>query len=107
MKRKEREYVFINGNAFEVVKKEESIYYAGNSLYDCYCRPSQRKVAIFEEWKNDFYTERFNNGGILDFNMWVSSYNSNIFTLAGNFRTEQHNYNFKITPSRNICWIAD
>lgn len=65
--------ITINGVEFEVKKKGSIKLYNNGDLMDCYNKASDRKKAIWNEWKKFFSElESFSNG------CFVNSYNNNV-----------------------------
>ena len=92
--------IILNGEIFTLDTKETETetMLTRRDIYDCYERPSQHKVAIFNEWRNWFVA---NNGYCT-----VSSYNCMMFTIAGyvtDINTNERYYCY-ITKSYNKCW---
>lgn len=93
----------INGVNFEVKKKGSITFYVKNlfrNLTDCYTRPSDRKKAIWREWR-EFFTELDSYTG----GCFVNSYNCNVFTIGNTIRFNGTLYNVLITPTHN--YIAE
>lgn len=90
----------INNVDFEVKKKGSITLYNKGELTDCYNRPSDRKKAIWNEWKKFFSElESFSNG------CFVNSYNSNVFTIGNVVSIKGIKCNILITLSHN--YIAE
>lgn len=73
---------------------------AGKTIYDCYTRPSTRKMYIWEYWNNWF----------IDQEAWlygVKSYNSNIFTITGMINHKGTLYYVVITPTRQEVTLVE
>lgn len=68
------------------------------SIYDCYNRPSDAKIAIWSEWRDYFHDFI----GTLDFT--VSSYNCNFFTIKSLFDWEGKRYYAYITYRHNYLY---
>ena len=94
------ETITLNGEYFTLDTKETKTETLLNicDIYDCYERPSQYKVGIFEDWKRWFIQN--------DGNCTVSSYNCMMFTIAG-YVTDKNTgdrYYCYITKAHNKCW---
>lgn len=94
--------VEINGVRF-ILDKKNPIPYAHNlygydDIYDAYERPSQTKIAIWNEWEDWFLS---NNGHCV-----VSSKNCNFFTVQGFVRDSETNklYFASITYANNYLY---
>lgn len=61
-------------------------------LYDCYERPSARKIFIWENWKR-----WFRDMGSYD--VWIRSYNCQTFTIGGTFEVHGNKFYAVITPT--------
>lgn len=87
----------IGNKVFKVCKPVETDWdrdfrYKNRTLYDCYKTPSYRKAYIWENWLK---WARENNAEI-----FVSSYNSNFFTIRGNIFVGLDMYYIYITSTR-------
>ena len=93
----------INDVDFEIKKKGSITFYSKDlfrELTDCYNRPSDRKKAIWNEWKKFFNElESFSDG------CFVNSYNCMMFTIGNVVRVNGIMYNILITPAHN--YIAE
>lgn len=103
--RKEKEIITVNGNQFVLVKYQ-SLYRKANYLGEVYKNPSCYKQQIFRGWENVFY-QAFISKEISDYEMFITSSNSNFFTLGGWFVKNGTKYAYKITYANTVCWIAD
>lgn len=67
-------------------------------IWSAYERPSQTKIAIWEDWADWFYS---NNG-----RCWVDSRNGFVFTISGTVVDQETGelLGVHITPSYNYCW---
>ena len=71
-------------------------------LWDVYGMPSERKIAIWNDWQEwEKIVARDNNA----IHMWVQSHNCNFFTIGGviDTPTDEH-YGFYITATRQEIW---
>lgn len=90
----------IKGIIFEVQKTiEDTLYYSGRNLYDCYNKPSYAKQKVYELWE-DWYYNNFDYDNRVG-SLTVHSYNSNIFTLTMGIIYNGKQYHLYITPSHN------
>lgn len=92
----------LNGVTFKVTKPRNPVRpFSGwfcdeNAIYNCYDRPSEYKVAIWNDWLK-WARE---TDGVTGFE--ISSYNCMQFTISGFYVDENGNeYNIYITKSRN------
>lgn len=69
----------------------------GRTIYDCYSKPSSKKVSIYNEWLHWAI-----NNNVIYFG--VASYNCNIFTLQGIITIDDDDYLVYITPSYNTLY---
>lgn len=94
MKRKEKRFLQL-GEQFEENKK---LFIRGNydGLYNCYDRPSGRKVYIYDYYEKLLYdnADRVERYG-------VASYNTNIITLEAIIQKDGARFYVYITPSYN------
>ena len=99
-KRKERINVY--GEEFTVVSGNGIPCKVYDNIYEAYGRPSTRKVAIWEAWKNWFYEVlRDNNDG----EIYITSRNTNFFTVGGYIETPiNETWAFYITATRQEIW---
>ena len=95
-----KEKILINGVEFEKVRGSvNDINTNLKDIYQCYDRPSQAKVSIYNDWC-DFAKK-------VDASNWgIASYNANIFTFDFCFKYEDKKYYAHITPCHNyICEV--
>ena len=78
--------------SYEVGKRRKT-----RGLYDCYSRPSDTKIEIWEQWKRWFFD-------MDSYDVWVESYNTNFFTIAGTIEWKGGKYFIYITPAHNRMW---
>lgn len=69
--------ITIDNVTFEIVKKDFDLH-AGRTLFDCYVRPSDRKMHIYREWENYVFTSEY----ALEETFGVTSYSCHFFTLG-------------------------
>ena len=67
-------------------------------LEDCYARPSQAKISVYNIWYNTIA----NDSDILYYG--VGSYNCNIFTINSIVNMNDKRYYLHITPTRRECY---
>lgn len=70
------------------------------TLFQCYERPSQTKVTIYNFWAG--YTKNINAQGFK-----VASYNTNVFTLEFDFYKNRTLFHARITPRHNYLFKHD
>ena len=94
MKRKEKKYLQLG----EEFKEKNNLYIRGNydGLYDCYDRPSGRKVYIY-----DYYEKLLRDNADRVERYGVASYNTMIITLEADIIKDGKRYYIYITPSYN------
>ena len=102
--------ITLNGITFEVSKKALDISivcYAGRNLYDCYNNPSNKKIAIWNDWNMYFceLTNPLRSMSKVVTHPFVNSYNNNFFTIGCQFELYGTYYTVKITPTHNYIWI--
>ena len=68
------------------------------TLWEVYKKPSAKKVAIYNDWRNWFAC---NSESIKDF-MTIGAYNAQYFTLSGVVTINSQHYLIRITPTRNL-----
>ena len=99
-----RKQVELNGEMFTVVKGSGAPYRRAWMVEDCYGRCSDIKKAIWHDWLK-WAHDLEKQEGISEVTLWVSSYNSNVFTIGGEIEYEdgstQHIY---ITKTRQEIW---
>lgn len=99
-----KKIIKINGVSFElqnnVIKLPLVERYPHRTIWDCYDRPSAKKVAIYEEWLS--YANSIDAQGFT-----VSSYNCNFFSLTFEFRYEGVKYHANITYAHNYLYIVE
>ena len=90
-----KEKIVINGVKFEKVGGNiHNINTNLKNLYQCYDRPSQAKVGIYNEWVD--YARK------VDASKWgIATYNANVFTFDFCFKYESKKYYAHITPCHN------
>ena len=88
-------YIEIKGVKFEKVSGSINIVNTNlKTLYQCYDRPSQAKVGIYNEWVE--YARK------VDASKWgIATYNANVFTFDFCFKYEDKKYYAHITPCHN------
>lgn len=91
----------INDVNFEVQKEVITLpivnYHPHRTIWDCYARPSSKKIAIYEDWLR--YAISVNAQAFT-----VSSYNRFFFTLQIVFRYEGIKYLAYITYAHNYLY---
>ena len=104
-----KQYVEINGVNFELSDEinfrchVNSRNYHFPALYNCYEKPSYRKVSIYEEWFKWFEATKQNEEWQYKATFGVRSYNTNVFTLGITLVYEQVWYYLEIFPTRNVA----
>lgn len=94
-----KQYMFLGGVPFEVMKPTSYIPTCKGQLVDCYSKPSDSKKEIMRKW---WFWAKSIPGTV---EMWVSSYNVYFFTLGGEiWDTDNKHYAFYITRTRNEIW---
>lgn len=104
MKRKTME---VCGETFNIVKNGERPHFSRHNyytVYDAYGKPSEAKKAIWEYWR-EWALRVWRNAD--DVSMWVSSRNTNVFTLTGYIEMNDKTYGFYITKTRQEIWECD
>lgn len=91
----------INGTRFiidRIAAKKFGARIAAYDLEDAYARPSYRKINIWADWRKE-----------LTGPVWISSYNSMMFTIAGKTTDETtgQEYFVFITPTYNYAWPVE
>lgn len=76
--------------------KEFFPYKKSITLFDCYAKPSKRKIEIFDYWKIWF----LKNSEFYDDFISIASYNKYTFTLFGVITINGSRYDFLITKTR-------
>ena len=91
----------IKGVTFELQDKEIVLpiveLYPHRTIWDCYNRPSDTKVSIYESWLR-YATE------VDAYGFTVSSYNCNFFSLEFQFKHAGIRYHAHITPCHNYLY---
>lgn len=94
------DYLTINSVRFKIdtlETREEPNIRPYETIHTAYGRPSATKVSIWHYWEK-WFSE---NGGYC----WVSSHNSNFFTIEGIVQSELgYPYYCRITPSHHYAW---
>ena len=94
--------VVLNGKEFRLKGKifSHDIYESRRTIYDCYDKPSQAKVAIWESWVDwALYIDT-------EAMLWVNSFNYNMFTISGIIGTEIGVCYLYITKTRQELWLV-
>lgn len=94
-------YININNMEFNlkgVVNSEHINNLKFDKLENCYARPSQAKINIYNNW----YNTLANDSSILYYG--VGSYNCNIFTINSVIELNNKKYYLHITPTKNECY---
>ena len=91
----------INGVTFELQNKEITLpiveLHPHRTIWDCYRRPSSRKVSIYEKWLH--YSSE-----LCAYGFKVSSCNSHVFTLEFQFKYNGVKYHAHITQAHNYLY---
>lgn len=91
----------IKGVKFELQNKEIVLpiveLHPDRTIWDCYNRPSNTKVSIYESWLR-YATE------VDAYGFTVSSYNCYFFSLEFQFTHDGIRYHAHITPSHNYLY---
>ncbi len=102
-----KEHKTINGVVFEVHHIQGSVDCMADNvirhskrLHDCYSRPSQTKIAIYNDWMS--WARGVENLYTFD----VDTYNSNIFTLSGVIESDKNIEVIHITPTKHILYTV-
>lgn len=94
-----KQYMILGGIAFQLLKPSSYIPTCKGQLEDCYSRPSSRKKSIYDSW----WKWSKSIPGTVE--MWVSSYNTNFFTLGGEIWVNENNhFAFYITYKHQEVW---
>lgn len=67
------------------------------TLYKAYKCPSDRKINIWNYWNEEFSKAY----GCNNYEMYVSTYNTNMFTIAVKVHKIEQDYFFLITPTKH------
>ena len=81
-----------------VISKEDLKNKTFKGIYQCYAKPSQAKISIYNIWYNTIT----NDSDILCYG--VGSYNCNIFTINSIIKLHNKKYYLHITPTKNECY---
>ena len=96
-----KKIINVNGVSFELQKEVITLpivdYHPHRTIWDCYDRPSSKKIAIYEAWLR--YADSIDAQGFK-----VSSYNCNFFSLKFEFRYEGIKYHAYITYAHNYLY---
>ena len=91
----------IKGVTFELQNKEIVLpiveRHPHRTIWDCYNRPSDTKVSIYESWLR-YATE------VDAYGFTVSSYNCHFFSLEFQFTHDGIRYHARITPCHNYLY---
>lgn len=95
---KKQKYVSINHNWFTLKTGSTAPNDNNRSLFDCYDRPSNKKIEIWFGWKEEL-ENTFEN-----VKTWVHSYNKNVFTIGFTGYYQGVNYTGIIYPTHHEIW---
>lgn len=103
MKRKEKNYIKIGSEDFELQKDElrytEVIRRDYKDLFDCYQKCSSKKYDIFT-----YYYNLLENNSLHVIRYGIKSYNANIITIQALIDIDYQEYYVYITPTKNLIW---
>ena len=78
------------------ILNQNDIYWCSyNDIYECYSRPSNEKVNIYNYWRDLIY----NNCEVVNYG--IRGYNCNMFSLNAIVRIEEEYYYIYITKTKN------
>lgn len=102
-----KDYMVINNEFFEIIKPRKYKPVPSNAyprkIHECYKAPSVYKVGIFNDWMK--WADTIKQGMIINFG--ISSYNSQTFTLTGNYyENGEFIGKIKITKAHNRIYIV-
>ena len=99
--------MWLNGRLFRVHKskyaedyKKDLARHAYRSIYQCYTKPSEAKVAIYKDWEEWAYLNDVEYFG-------VSGYSCFQFSLQGLVQHNGHTYILHITKDSNKAYIVE
>lgn len=91
-------YMNLGGIYFKVINSSSHIPDCKGQLEDCYKNPSHIKRQIMSDWW--FWASQLP----FEVKLWVSSFNTNFFTLGGEFWVSHTHFAFYITRTRTEVW---
>lgn len=102
-------YTEINGEQFEVIRSKKTddlvkwhtTHYIARSLYECYERPSDAKIGIFEEWE-EWAAQTYP----VVYQFGITSYNGFRFTLGALYDGELGEGYIQITANHNRLYLS-
>ena len=107
MSRKKENFVVLNGEIFELNGFSDTVALTGscyvlNDIYDHYKRPSQWKMAIWQQWCK--WAEDIDD--MPNSYAWIeiTHHNSQTFTISGQICIDNVPYKVYITKAHNRAW---